>query len=465
MPLPSDSELCYLSVTEAKQLFRTRQLSPVELLQAQLARIERLEPGINAFSAKRSELALAQARAAEHTYFHDPEAARALEGIPTVIKNEHSLIGLHTTQGSWLCGQEPDRTNAPIVQRLLDAGAVIHGQTNVPEFYLAGFTRSLRHGVTRNPWNKDITCGGSSGGSAAALAAGMSTLATASDIGGSIRIPSSYCGVVGLKPSYGRVPEEVFSYAINTCNHNGAMARTVADCAQMFNVINGPHSADPTTVKPKLVLPQTFAAVHGLKIAVSYDLGYFKIHPDVMRNTQLVVAALRDLGVQVDEIDMDWDQKVSDTFTHYLGFLLGSSLAASIDEQREQVNDYVRNFADASIRITPKQFLATTKVIGDMHTRMQTLFERYDAVICPTLASTDTPAAGVRDSHDNLLTNALTYPFNLLSRYPILATPSGLASNGVPTGIQIIGPTFDETMVMRIGAALENVLGLKYPAL
>ncbi|WP_288392361.1 amidase [uncultured Herbaspirillum sp.] len=465
MSLPADSDLCFLSVKEAKHLFRTRQLSPVELLQAQLARAERLEPDINAFSSRRTELALQQARAAEQVYLRDPEAARPLEGIPTVIKNEHSLIGMHTTQGSWLCGEEPDRTNAPLVQRLLDAGAVIHAQTNVPEFYLAGFTRSLRHGITRNPWNHDITCGGSSGGSAAALAAGMTTLATASDIGGSIRVPSAYCGVVGLKPSYGRVPEEVFSYAINTCNHNGAMARTVADCARMFNVINGPHPADPATVKPKLELPTSFTPIDGLKIAVSYDLGYFNIHPDVLRNTQAVVAALRSLGAQVDEIEMDWNQDVCDAFTHYLGFLLGHGLAEAIEGRREQVTDYVNKFADAAVRITSKQFLGTTQVIGDMHARMQALFQRYDAVICPTMASTDTPAAGVQDSHDNLLTNALTYPFNLLSRYPILAMPSGLASNGVPTGIQIIGPTFEETMVVRIGAALEKIQDWKYPAL
>jgi len=456
----TDSDLCYLSATEAKRLYRTRNLSPVEVLKAQLARIDDINPSVNALSARRTDEALLQAKTSEQRYRTAPESVGLLEGIPTLLKNEHSLVGLHTTQGSWLCGDEPDQENAPIVQRLLDAGAVIHGQTNVPEFYMAGFTRSLRHGVTRNPWNRAITCGGSSGGSAAALASGMSTLSTASDIGGSIRIPSSYCGVVGLKPSYGRVPEGNFAYALNTCNHNGVMARSVADCALMFNVINGPHPADPATVKPKLLLPETFEPIKNLRIAVSYDLGYFDIHPDVRRNTQRVVAALRDAGAQVDEVNLGWSQDVPLAFTNYLGFLLGNSLAKSISAQRDRVSDYVQHFADFAQTITPEQHLATTAVIAEMYASLQAIFEHYDALICPTTADTLTPAEGFADAHSNLLNKALTYPFNLLSRHPVLAVPSGLASNGIPTGIQIVGPTFDEELVMRVGSALERQLGI-----
>lgn len=460
----SDSDLCYLSATEALRLYRTRDVSPVEVLNAQLARIEKLEPSINALSARRIDAALSQARVAEQNYLkasHSaPQSLGALEGIPTLIKNEHNLIGMHTTQGSWLCGEEPDQENAPIVQRLLDAGAVIHGQTNVPEFYMAGFTRSLRHGVTRNPWNPAITCGGSSGGSAAALASGMTSLATASDIGGSIRIPSSYCGVVGLKPSYGRVPESNFAYALNPCNHNGVMARTVADCALMFNVVNGPHPSDPATVKPKLNLPDEFKPVKGLRIAISYNLGYFNIHSDVLRNTQQVAAALRDLGAQVDEIELPWNERIPEAFTNYLGFILGGPLAKSISADRHRVSDYVCHFADFAKSISPDQYLATTDVIAMMYQSLQQVFEKYDALICPTTADTLTPAEGFCDAHSNLLHKALTYPFNLLSRHPVLAVPSGMAGNGVPTGVQIVGPTFEEELVLRVGAGLESQLGI-----
>jgi Asp-tRNA(Asn)/Glu-tRNA(Gln) amidotransferase A subunit family amidase len=459
MPLNSSSDLCFLSASEVLRLFRSGQLSPVELLQAQLTRTERVEPLLNAFSERYVEQAQAQARAAEATYRRTPESARPLEGLPTVLKNEHSLIGALTTQGSWLTGEVRDTANAPITQRLVDAGAVIHAQTNVPEFYLATFTRSLRHGVTRNPWNTAITCGGSSGGSAAALASGLTTLATGSDIGGSIRVPSAYCGIVGLKPSYGRVPEGTFSYALNTSNHNGPMARTVADCALMFNVINGPHPADPAAVKPKLVLPEHFASVRGLKIALSYDLGYFDVRADVIRNTRAVAQVLRDLGAEVEEIDLAWDRSVHDAITNSLGFTLGIPLAESLCGQEEKVTDYVRGFAAMAQQITPRQFLETTGIVASMHAALQDVLSRYDALICPTLAANDTPAEGCANSHDELLDKAMTYPFNLLSRHPVLSVPSGFGDNGVPTGVQIVGPTFDETRVMQIGAGLEAAMG------
>lgn len=461
------SDLAHLSAVEALKLFRARQLSPVELLNCHLARAERLNSTLNPLSALRIEEAVRQAQASEKVYMTTPESARTLEGLPTLLKNEHNLIGLHTTQGSWLCGEDADTHNAPLVQRLLDAGAVIHGQTNVPEFYLAAFTRSPRYGVTRNPWNPAITCGGSSGGSAVALAAGMTTLATASDIGGSIRVPSAYCGVVGLKPSYGRIPEGSFAYAMNTCNHNGVMARSVADCALMFNVVAGPHSVDPSVVKPKHALPLEYDSVKGMRIAVSYDLGYFQIADDVRRNTQRVAAALRDAGAIVDEVAIPWDRAtVVNAFTHYLGFLLGRPLGEAIQDHRDQVADYIIGFADMAKDITADMFLATTESIGAMHEALQqSVFRQYDALICPTMADTTTPAEGMAQSHDNLMNKGLTYPFNLLSRHPVLAVPSGIADNGVPTGVQLIGQTYDEEAVMRIGANLESLLPWTYPIL
>jgi Asp-tRNA(Asn)/Glu-tRNA(Gln) amidotransferase A subunit family amidase len=461
------SDLCLLTAVEAIRLFRARRLSPVELLDAHLERADRLGPSLNALSALRVEEARQQALAAERAYMSAAEPARPLEGVPTLLKNEHNLIGLHTTQGSWLCGDGPDTHNAPLVQRLLDAGAVIHGQTNVPEFYLAAFTRSRRHGVTRNPWNPAITCGGSSGGAGAALAAGMTTLATASDIGGSIRVPSAYCGVVGFKPSYGRVPEGAFVYASNPCNHNGVMARSVADCALMFNVVAGPHPADPNVVRPKLTLPTKYEPVDGLRVAVSYDLGYFRIGDDVRRNTAHVAAALRDAGAVVDEVAVPWDRAMAvDPFTHYLGFLLGLPLADAIRAQRDQVSDYICTFADMAVGITPEMFIATADAIGRLHAGLQlSVFDRYDVLICPTMADTTTPAEGMAESHANLMDKGLTYPFNLLSRHPVLAVPSGLADNSVPTGVQVVGRTFDEATVMRVGAAIERQLPWAYPRL
>lgn len=456
--LPRTEELCYLPATRALELFRQRELSPVELLQAYLERADQLEPVLNAFSAQRREEALAAARAAEQAYGSRSANLRPLEGIPVALKNEHTLCGWVTTKGSWLQGSAPDTVNAPITQRLLDAGGVIHAQTNVPEFYMAGFTRSARHGVTRNPWNPALTPGGSSGGSGAALAAGLTALASGSDIGGSIRIPASYCGVVGLKPSYGRVPVTPIAYALHTMNHIGPMARTVADCALMFNVINGPHVADPATVGPRLEVPLTFDSVKGMRIALSHDLGFATVHDDVRMALEQVVQALREQGAIVEPVQLGWDMRTADAVDYRLGYETGREFAGRILTQEAETSDYIRHFAAAGLRVTGEQYLASNDTVGRMYESMATVMTSYDALICPTMAGIGSAAEGERDSMTLLRTDALTYPFNLLSRHPVLSVPSGVAHNGVPTGVQIVGRTFDEATVFRIGAAVEQAI-------
>lgn len=460
MTSATDSDLCYLTATEALHLFRERALSPVELLQAHQAQTEAHNPTLNALRSTRWEAAFDAARLAEQRYMGHGDKPGALEGVTTFLKNEHNLVGEVTDQGSLLLAHERDTINAPIVQRLLDAGAVIHARTQVPEFYMAHFTRSVAHGVTRNPWNPTYTCGGSSGGSGAALAAGMGCLSTASDIGGSIRVPSAYCGVVGLKASYGRVPEATFLFALNTFNHNGLMCRSVADAALMFNVINGPHRCDPSTLRPKLELPIPQADVRGLRIALSVNLGYFEVDPQIEHNTRWAAAILREAGAIVEEVNLGWDRRVGDAYTNSLVFGLGRGLASLIkDVPPEQVSDYVRNMAGMAHDISPEDHLDAVHVMADMHEALQAVYDRNDVLLCPTLARNDMPAEGMASPHDNLLANAMTYPFNMLSRHPVLAVPSGMSAHGVPTGVQIVGRTFDEATVMRVGAVLEQGVG------
>jgi len=459
MTISTDSDLCHLSASEAQLLFRQRRLSPVELLAAQRQAIERLDPDLNAMRSTRFEAALDAARESERRYMGNGPV-RALEGVTTLLKNEHNLVGEETDQGSLLLAGQVDTTNAPITQRLLDAGAVIHGRTQVPEFYMAAFTRSVAHGVTRNPWNPAVTCGGSSGGSGSALAAGMACLSTASDIGGSIRVPSAYCGVVGFKPSYGRVPEAAFQFALNTHNHNGLMCRSVDDAALMFNVISGPHRCDPAVIRPKLELSPPVPDVRGMRIAWSMDLGYFDVDPDVQRNTLETVRMLREAGAVVEEVELGWDGRVPKAFTDALVFVLGKGLARAIaDAPPDQISDYVLRMAGMSADITAEDHLDAIHVLGEMHEAMQRVMDRHELLLCPTLARNTCPAEGVSNAHDDLLRNAMTYPFNMLSRHPVLAVPSGFASNGVPTGVQLVGQTFSEASVLRVGAALEPLVG------
>jgi Asp-tRNA(Asn)/Glu-tRNA(Gln) amidotransferase A subunit family amidase len=461
------TDLCYLTATEAVQHFRDGSLSPMELLQAVRDRVERHAPPLNPFRALRWEAAEAAARASEARYRRG-EANGALDGVPTLLKNEHHLIGEETDVGSLLLAGRRDTGNAPITQRLLDAGAVIHARTHVPEFCVAQFTSSVAHGTTRNPWNYDITCGGSSGGSAAALAAGMGMVSSASDIGGSIRMPAAYCGVVGFKPSYGRVPEADIFYALNTFNHNGLLCRSVEDAARVFNVISGPHRADPTTLRPKLELPAPVPDVRGMRIALSLDLGYFEVSEETRQQTLAVAQHLRDAGAVVEEVPLPWTARAGDAFTDALVFALGHGLADLIAAHPEvRVSDYVRDIAEMGRRIPVRAYLDATNTLGDMHAALQDVFEQHDALVCPTLTHNDMPAEGVPDSHNHLLRHAMTYPFNMLSRHPVLAVPSGRGANGVPLGVQIVGQTFCEDSVMRIGAVLQACVGWRHwrPAL
>ena len=248
------TDLCYLSAADALRLFRSGELSPVELAEAVIARAEAVEPAINAFAATHYEQALDQARAAEARYAGRGEPPRPLEGLLIAVKEEAPIAGQLNTLGSLPLRDVVAGQTAVFVQRILDAGGIVHARTTTPEFSCAPVTWTKLWGVTRNPWNTAFSPGGSSGGSGASLAAGSTTLATGSDIGGSIRIPASFCGVVGFKPPYGRVPEvEIFN--LDHYCHEGPMARTVMDCALLENVIAGPHPSDVASIRPKLEIP------------------------------------------------------------------------------------------------------------------------------------------------------------------------------------------------------------------
>lgn len=454
----SDNELCYISACDALEQFKTRALSPVELLQALRRRAEEVEPKINAFSYDRFDRVLDQAKRAEAAYAQGDSSVRSLEGIPVALKNEMAMAGENTTLGSLLYKDNIDTETHPMVQRLLDAGALIHARTNVPEFSCTSFTHTRLHGTTRNVWNLDCAPGGSSGGSATSLAAGTSTLATGSDMAGSIRMPASFCGVVGLKPSYGRVPEGNPLFSLDTYNQNGPMARTVADCALMFNVINGPCPQDIATLRPKIQVPTKYGDIKGWNIALSFDLGIFNPHTDVVRQTEEVAEALRTLGANVKEIDLGWDNSLRSACRAHLCFGIGSTLAALLEKDRALLQNYTIELAEISKTVTQEEYLDAIQTNARAYRPLGQVLEEYDALICPTNACTHWPAEGYDTCYDRLFTDFMAWPFNMMSRCPVLSVPSGFANNGVPTGVQIVGRTFEDDRVLQIGANLENVL-------
>ena len=243
-------DLCYITAAEALSRFRDRSLSPVELLQALINRAEQVEETINAFTFRHYDQAMAKAKKAEAKYAAG-KRVRALEGLPVAIKDESEIKGWPMSNGSLTLKDNFSTATSPINQRILDAGGIVHARTATPEFSCAGYCHSRLWGVTRNPWNPAFTPGGSSGGSAASLAAGTSVLATGSDIGGSVRIPASASGVAGFKPPYGRVPQEA-PFNLDFYCHSGPLARSVTDLAILQNVISGPHPEDITSLRPAM---------------------------------------------------------------------------------------------------------------------------------------------------------------------------------------------------------------------
>src|ERR1700693_2005068 len=265
------SDLHYMSATEALKQFKARKLSPVELVQAVIDRATAVEPSINAFAQTFFDEALTQAKSAETRYAGGGKSPRALEGLLVAVKEEAPITGHKNTLGSLALRDMVADHTAVFVQRILDAGAIVHARTTTPEFACAPVTWSKLWGVTRNPWNAAYSPGGSSGGSGASLAAGSASLATGSDIGGSIRIPASFCGVVGFKPPYGRVPEtEIFN--LDHYCHEGPLARNVADCALLENVIAGADASDVGSIRPKLIIPDHLEGIKGLRLALSTNL-------------------------------------------------------------------------------------------------------------------------------------------------------------------------------------------------
>jgi Asp-tRNA(Asn)/Glu-tRNA(Gln) amidotransferase A subunit family amidase len=460
-------DLAYLSAVEALRLFRARHLSPLELMRAVIARAEAVEPEVNAFAEQMFEASLEQAREAEARYAGKGAPARPLEGIPVAVKEEQPIAGRSWKQGSLATEDEVAEVTHPVVERIVAAGGIVHARTTTPEFSCAGFTHSDLWGVTRNPWNLEYSPGGSSGGSAAALAAGTATLATGSDIGGSIRIPASFCGVVGYKPPHGRVPVSPPWNLDHYC-HDGPLARTVADCALLENVIVGPHPADVVSLRPAVCIPEQLDGIEGWRVALSIQLGDFPVEPDVVANTRAAANALRDAGAQVEEVELGLKRAdvLRAAWVHF-GAIFAPAIRREYADRFDLLMPYTRAFverAEAVARHT--SYLEGLVIEAGVYAELGALLERYDVLVCPTsgvpaLAAgenyTDTALRVNGEELDDYFEVMLTPVFNIASRCPVLAVPSGRAGSGVPTGIQIVGPTYEDEKVFRVAAALERV--------
>ncbi|SEM70885.1 amidase [Cryobacterium luteum] len=457
------TDLHYLGATEALNLFRARDLSPIELLESVLQRIDAVNPRVNALTEQLVDAARESARNAEQQY-RAGGALAPLLGLPVAAKEKHSLAGHVLSNG--LVAQRAVVANAdhPVISRIRSAGGIVHARTTTPEFCCATVTHSPLWGVTRNPFNLALSPGGSSGGSGAALAAGFTPLATGSDIAGSTRLPAAFTGTVGFKAPYGRIPG-VAPLAADHYRGDGPMARTVADAALLANVMAGRHPGDHTSLADTAPLSGAWASARGLRIALCIRLGDYLVDADVEANTRAVAAALQSAGAIVEEVELPWTtaemHRVS--FTHF-GHILGPAMEDETRGAESGLAAYTVQFmADARAATAGTRFLDGLSAETRLQGQLAAVMSGFDALICPTsavasLTADDHYLNGIRTGGEHLdhyWQAHMTVPFNIANRCPVLAVPSGMADCGIPTGVQIVGHPFDDDTVFRVGAAVE----------
>lgn len=461
-----DLDLCYMPAAQALRLFKAKKLSPVELMDATIRRAESTAKKTNCLTYTYFDEAMTLAKKAEAKYAGGARTG-ALEGLPIAIKDESYIKGKPTSNGSLILKDYIGEHTSPQNERIIDAGGIVHARTATPEFSCAGYTWSRLWGTTRNPWNPKFTPGGSSGGSAASLASGTSAIATGSDIGGSIRIPASTCGLVGYKPPYGRNPDDT-PFNLDFYCQTGPLARNVEDAIILQNVMSGPSPLDISTLRPKLTLPTTYRSIKDWKIAFSMDLGFFEVDREVQKNTLAVLDVFRLLGATVEEVDLGWTQEVLDSGIAYLKHLFGASLSRLLKKHSSDMTSYALQFARDGQKSRAVDFLNTLNVANKMYSTLGPILEKYDILICPTTALPAVPAH-FDQSKDTVKVNGkivdpmlgwvMTTPFNMMSRCPVISMPSGFAKNGVPTGIQIVGRTYCDADVFRAAMAYEAANG------
>src|SRR4051812_546686 len=392
-PAGADNELIYMSARRQLALYKKRKLSPIEVLESQIKRTAEVNPKINAVTFFHWRGARTAAKNSENRYLRDEPLP--LDGVTVAIKDQFDKIGWKITAGSKLVNTVC-KSNHPLVEKLIRAGAVLHMQTTAPEFYLVPLTWSDRWGITRNPWNLEVSPGGSSGGSAAAVAAGMATLAIGSDMGGSIRIPASLCGLYGYHPPYGRNSGTI-SDALLINASSGPLARSFSDLVLLQNILVGPIEG-ATSIRPVFQLPSRYPSIKGWKIAVSLDQSWAQVDPEVRAQTRSALSILRNANATVHEVDLDLQMNTAGIRQAIEMALFTTSVGgelAEMDSRQAKMTTYGRRFVKLALGMTPKHAKKASEIAKKIIGAIEKAFfaKGYRVLIFPTTKTTAIPAA------------------------------------------------------------------------
>jgi aspartyl-tRNA(Asn)/glutamyl-tRNA(Gln) amidotransferase subunit A len=459
-------EIIWMSANELLDAYGGKKLSPVEATRVVLERIDSVNPKINAVVTLTADLAMEQAKAAEAAYMEG--RARPLEGVPVTIKDNIVTKGIRTTCCSLMFEDYVPDEDAVLVERLRDAGVVILGKTNLPEYGLVAITDNLPFGPTLNPWDFSKTVGGSSGGAAASVVSGFGPLAVGNDAGGSIRIPSSLCGAFGLKPHFGRVPS--YPHVVHgweTLNHEGPITRSVADAALMLNVMAGPDERDRSSLPASGVdfLSGLGDGLEGLRVAYTSDLSVPAVDPEVVEITKRAAFALAELGCEVSEDDPGIFDMSQDLITVVIAET-AEAHASHLEEAKEKMYPLYKPFIDLADVFKATDFARVQFHREELWEKLWPFFSKYDLLLTPTTACAafdlkeggslgPDEINGVEQTPSSWV--GFTYPFNF-SGQPAASVPCGFTAAGLPVGLQVVGRRYDEPTVLRAAAVFEKAI-------
>jgi aspartyl-tRNA(Asn)/glutamyl-tRNA(Gln) amidotransferase subunit A len=464
----SDADLLFMPATKAAALIRAKKLSPVDYVEAILRAIDHAQPKLNAFRVVMADEARRDAKAAEKAVTEGAKLG-PLHGVPVSIKDLIDVAGVHTRHGSAIFENNIATGDDVLVSRLRAAGAIVIGKATTPEFGVKGLTDGPSFGITRNPWNLERTPGGSSGGGAAAVAAGLGPLSLGTDGAGSVRGPASCCGLVGLKPTLGAVPADTTRDAFGNNIYAGPLARTVTDAAVMHAVLTGPSAKDPWTYgneDKRQVSPTVIGGdLSGVRVGYIERTANPRVAADVRANTRAALDAWSTMGADVEGVteNIDWIE--------YEGRVLYQAnfavfCAQYLPKWQNQMDPVVLAFMQRGNQFTLADFRNAQFARTQLFRTIQSLFERYDFLVTPTNSRTALPVGfdaandevevdGVKSGITRQGWTSYQYPFNLTG-HPALSLPSGFGTDGLPTAVQIVGKWGAESDTLRLGALLEQ---------